>query len=155
MSKKNYNRMYNNNEVNKPENAAHNAMSRRSFDLTEVSDNEPTVTTTKTEPETIVAPSIDPEVTETPKLAFVAGVSTEAEPEVKPNTSENPKTAFVIGCARLNVREEPRPDAKVIYVLDSNCEVIIEEDLINSKYYKICTVFGIEGYCVKDYLKMK
>lgn len=81
-----------------------------------------------------------------------------AEPEVlTPEESEepNPFTAVVVGCAKLNVREEPAPNGAVIAVIDASNEVVVYDSESFGNYYKICTAAGIQGYCVKDYLKLK
>lgn len=76
-----------------------------------------------------------------------------AEPEVL--TPEEPVTAIVVDCAKLNVREEPSPRANVIGIIDASNEVVVYDSESFGNYYKICTASGIEGYCIKDYLKLK
>lgn len=80
-----------------------------------------------------------------------------AEPEVLvPEEPEQSTTsAIVVNCAKLNVREEPSPKGAVVAVIDASNEVVICESESFGNYYKVCTASGIEGYCIKDYLKLK
>jgi uncharacterized protein YgiM (DUF1202 family) len=68
---------------------------------------------------------------------------------------EKTVSAVVVNCAKLNVREEPTSNAKVIAVIDASSEVIICGQEGFGNYYKVCTASGIEGYCVKDFLELK
>lgn len=61
----------------------------------------------------------------------------------------------VFDCAKLNVREEPRSDAKVACVIDVGTEVMINEADSTDEFYKICLVSGIEGYCMKKFIAVK
>lgn len=74
-----------------------------------------------------------------------------AEPEIVPAV----KQAVVVNCARLNVRKEPSPTAPIVAEIPVSSEVEVYENESVDNYYKICTAIGAEGYCVKDYLKLK
>ena len=58
----------------------------------------------------------------------------------------------VTNCLQLNVREAPRPDAKVLFVIDSLSEVAIYENESTDEFYKICTASGLEGFCMKKFI---
>lgn len=95
-----------------------------------------------------------------PEVEIQMAIQEVAEPEVLAPVEETeetnePITAIVVDCAKLNVREEPAPKANVVAVIDASNEVVIYEDESFGNYYKVCTASGIEGYCVKDYLKLK
>jgi uncharacterized protein YgiM (DUF1202 family) len=82
-----------------------------------------------------------------------------AEPEILAPVEE-PKqpdilSAIVVDCAKLNVREEPSPRANVVAIIDASNEVVVYDSESFGNYYKVCTASGIEGYCIKDYLKLK
>ena len=62
----------------------------------------------------------------------------------------------VSGFTRLNVREKPNKNSKVLCVLNRNEEVEIsteEED--TDDFYAIITKTGVKGYCMKDYIEIK
>ena len=65
------------------------------------------------------------------------------------------KPAAIINCGRLNVREHPDPEANVLTTIGSSDEVMVSINESVDNYYRVCTVAGIEGYCVKDYLQLK
>lgn len=64
----------------------------------------------------------------------------------------------VSGFTRLNVREKPNKNSKVLCVLNRNEEVEIsteEED--TEDFYAIITTgkIKVKGYCMKDYIEIK
>lgn len=133
MSNQNYHKMY-----NKPEVKVQEVTEQETEAVIE------TLSETATEPEVEIQMSIV-EVAEPEVLA----------PVEETEESSEPVTAIVVDCAKLNVREEPAPKASVVAVIDASNEVVIYEDESFGNYYKVCTASGIEGYCVKDYLKLK
>ena len=135
MSNKNYNKMY-----NKP-----------SVEVKEAIELE-VETVVEAPVEIPVEPATEP-VTEVWQMA-IEGVT---EPEVLTPVEEpeQPVVAVVVDCAKLNVREEPSPRGAVIGVIDASNEVVVYDSESFGNYYKVCTASGIEGYCVKDYLKLK
>lgn len=100
-------------------------------------------------------------------------------PEVKPVMDEAPKTAVyepkpqiiqetvetvtlpemvegvVTGCAKLNVRAEASIAADVVCVLNSMDELEVDVMNSNNEWVKICTAFGIEGYCMRKYIDVR
>ena len=134
MSNKNYNKMYNNSQTEVVE---------------EVAEQEVETTATSEVIETVA--EVEPEV------EIQMAIEEVAEPEVLApvEETEEPATAVVVGCAKLNVREEPAPNGAVVAVIDASNEVVVYDSESFGNYYKVCTASGIEGYCVKDYLKLK
>lgn len=69
------------------------------------------------------------------------------------------KAAVYIGkirdCDKLNVREEPSLEAKVLCRLDKNSEVEIDKTNSTKEFYKIYTSSGISGYCMKKHMSIK
>ena len=55
----------------------------------------------------------------------------------------------------IHVRKEPNIIGEVICSIPNGSEVMIEEDLPLVGFYKICTASGIEGYCMKRFIKLK
>ena len=81
-------------------------------------------------------------------------------PEVEPIVpepvveSEIQKFGKVIGCKKLNVRKLPSRDAGIVSELVEDSEVMIDEKESTALFYKICTEHGIEGFCMKQFIKV-
>lgn len=83
---------------------------------------------------------------------------TEAEeetPEVEetPEAEEDTEKTGVVTCAKLNVREKPSKDSKVLIVINEKTEVIIDLDESTEEFYKVY-VLGFAGYCVKQFIQI-
>ena len=106
--------------------------------------------------ETVVEPTGEPVAEPSAEVEIQMAIEGVAEEEVIEETEESDTlSAVVIDCAKLNVREEPSPKAAVVAVIDASNEVVVYDSESFGNYYKICTASGVEGYCVKDYLKLK
>ena len=71
----------------------------------------------------------------------------EAEPEIR-------KFGKINNCKKLNVRKLPSRDAEIISELLEGSEVMIDEKESTALFYKICTEHGIEGFCMKQFIKV-
>ena len=98
------------------------------------------------EPEVVEVSVIEPVTVETPVKTV---------PVVEPVVDNTRVVGHVIGCSRLNVRRAPKPRAEVLCEINCDTEVEIDEANSTVDFYKICTVSGIEGYCVKTYISVK
>ena len=87
----------------------------------------------------IVIPEVEPEPVSDP------------EPSVEP---ENQKFGKVSNCKKLNIRKLPSRDAEIVSELIEGSEVMIDEKESTALFYKICTEHGIEGYCMKNFIKV-
>ena len=87
----------------------------------------------------IVIPEVEPEPASDP------------EPSVEP---ENRKFGKVNNCEKLNIRKLPSRDAEIVSELVEGSEVMIDEKESTALFYKICTEHGIEGYCMKNFIKV-
>ena len=87
----------------------------------------------------IVIPEVEPEPVSDP------------EPSVEP---ENRKFGKISNCKKLNVRKLPSRDAEIVSELAEGSEVMIDEKESTALFYKICTEHGIEGYCMKNFIKV-
>lgn len=58
-------------------------------------------------------------------------------------------------CDKLNVREEPTTEAKVICKLDKLSEVQIDKTNSTKEFYKVLTSTGVNGFCMKKYMSIK
>ena len=78
-------------------------------------------------------------------------------PEVEPEPSDEPenrKFGKVSNCKKLNIRKLPSRDAEIVSELIEGSEVMIDEKESTALFYKICTEHGIEGYCMKNFIKV-
>ena len=102
----------------------------------------------------IDAPSFE-EVIEPADSAEVVEPIEAAEPAIKPaiETAPAPKIGRVFGCTSLNVRKAPKTNAVVICTINCHAEVEIDELESTDDFYKICTASGIEGYCMKKFIR--
>ena len=87
-----------------------------------------------------------------------AGDSTENLP-VETNVAEQTKiVGLVTNCLKLNIRSTPVNDTtgeNIIATIDACTEVVIDEDASTDEFYKICTAFGVEGFCMKGYIAVQ
>ena len=89
--------------------------------------------------EQVVEPVVEPEVevVETPVVESV------------PETA----TGVVFNCTKLNVRLKPTTDAMVACILEAQTKVEIDLALSNSDWYYVTTAAGINGYCMRQFIK--
>lgn len=73
------------------------------------------------------------------------------EPVVEP---ENRKFGKISNCKKLNVRKLPSRDAGIVSELVEGSEVMIDEKESTALFYKIYTEHGIEGFCMKQFIKV-
>lgn len=65
-----------------------------------------------------------------------------------------PTIGFVDGCAKLNVRMKPSLEAGIVCEIASDTRVLIDTAVIDNDWYSICLENGIEGYCMKKFIKI-
>ena len=101
-------------------------------------------------------PAKETNVTVDERDAFEDEVVTNEPTPEEPTPVVDPvvQNGVVVACNKLNVRENPDKNAKVVCVLDEGAvvEVSVEESV--GGYYKVCTEIGIEGYCMKSYIEL-
>lgn len=66
-----------------------------------------------------------------------------------------PTSGIVTDCLKLNIRKEPNPNSRIVCAIDCLTEVIIDEKESTDEFYKICTVSGIEGFCMKKFITIQ
>ena len=67
------------------------------------------------------------------------------------------KVGTVVNCEKLNLRRSPLKDsdgANIIAELLSGVAVIIDEDESTPDFYKVTTETGLEGYCMKQFIRL-
>lgn len=72
----------------------------------------------------------------------------------EPEPPEEPKYGIVDNCTSLYVRSKPHKNADPICTLDYLSEVMVNLNESNDVFYKVYTASGIEGYCMKDFIKL-
>lgn len=65
------------------------------------------------------------------------------------------KEGSVKGAVRLNVRSAPRPNAPVAEIISLNDLVQVKTDEDHKDFYAVITNSGIEGFCMKKFIKLK
>lgn len=63
-------------------------------------------------------------------------------------------TGIVVGCTKLNVRVKPNATADVACIVDAKSELKINETKSNKDWFYVCTVTGIEGYCMRKFVEV-
>ena len=78
------------------------------------------------------------------------------ETVVEPVVEEAPKFVYgtVVGCRKLNVREQMHLGATVLCELPVSTEVQVFEDEHHDEWYHVITKTGIDGFCMKKYIKI-
>jgi uncharacterized protein YgiM (DUF1202 family) len=71
------------------------------------------------------------------------------EEAAKPET-----TGVVTDCLKLNVREAPSTDAKILAEIQALSEVKVDLGESTDTFYKICNAAGIQGFCMKKYIAL-
>ncbi len=128
MSNNNYNKMYENNKEQK------------AVDTNPIAQQPAEVASEPKQP--VVEPVVEP-VTE-------PVVSEPKQPE-----APQIRKAIVCNCTKLNVRKNPFSNADVLEIINADAEVEVRNPDAKGKFYPVRTESGIEGFCMKEYLKMK
>ena len=95
--------------------------------------------------------SMEPKV-EVPVTPVVESVTKVVE--FVTETRKNP-IGKVVGCSKLNVREQASTYSDVVCEISVNTNVMIDDNDSSNEFYKICTEFGIEGYCMKKFIEVE
>lgn len=74
--------------------------------------------------------------------------------ENQPTNAFTSVTGEVIRCVKLNIRETPDPNAKIIGTLDAGEKVVINLTANYHNYYEILSKSGKKGYAMKTYLSI-
>lgn len=61
----------------------------------------------------------------------------------------------VTDCLKLNIRKEPNKDSEVAAIVSCLDEVKIDLKASTDEWYAVCTVAGIEGFCMKKYIAVR
>lgn len=69
------------------------------------------------------------------------------------NSQDAPIVGTVFGCYQLNVRERPDLESRSIGILSSGDHITIRPFRPDSKFFRVRTESGIEGFCLKSYIR--
>ena len=61
----------------------------------------------------------------------------------------------VTDCLKLNIRKEPNKDSDVVVIVTCLEELKIDPDTSTDDWYAVCTVTGIEGFCMKKFVAVR
>lgn len=106
----------------------------------------------------LVEESIIEEVDKTVEEQTIMNENMEESNEEQIDTQdevEETVLGIINNCTKLYIREESSKESKPLGILEEGTEIIIDLDNSTEDFYKITTYNGIEGYCVKDYVKIK
>lgn len=72
----------------------------------------------------------------------------------EPDVIEEPTAALgnVQNCVRLNVRAKPDTNAAVLEVIEAGTDVDVDKKSLGKPWYKVTTIKGTVGYCMKEYI---
>ena len=99
-------------------------------------------------------------LTTTVNVEEVTSEPEETNEEIEEQSSEqqpveDTKIGMVDGCDKLNVRQYPSSDANVVgQPLNKGAKVVIDEANSTDDFYKIYQSTGLEGYCMKAFIKI-
>lgn len=61
----------------------------------------------------------------------------------------------VTDCLKLNIRKEPHKDSEVVAIMSCLDELKIDPEASTKDWYAVCTVAGIEGFCMKQFVAVR
>lgn len=61
----------------------------------------------------------------------------------------------VTDCLKLNIREKPSKDSRVVTVVTCLDELEIDMGDSNDDWYAVCTATGIKGFCMKKFVAVR
>lgn len=64
------------------------------------------------------------------------------------------KQGVVTDCVKLNVRKEPDPEAEVVAKISVGTKLEVYEGESTDDFYKIWVPYGVEGYCMKQFISI-
>lgn len=64
------------------------------------------------------------------------------------------RNGIVTNCTSLAVRIAPDRTSDIVQIIKCGDEVTVDDDTGNAEFYKVCTVFGVSGYCVKEFIEL-
>ena len=75
--------------------------------------------------------------------------NTEKQPKVR-----EPRNGVVVDCVKLNVRKSPAADATILAEIPVGTKVQIIDKESTKDFYHVWTATGIDGFCMKKFIKV-
>lgn len=91
------------------------------------------------------------------KLVFDTSINVVNEEETELGNKKDIRKMMgvVTRCQKLNVRERPDVDSKVVTVVTYLDDLEVNECEFDNDWYAVCTATGIEGFCMKQFVTIK
>ena len=106
--------------------------------------------------EPVIEETVEPVVVEEPVVVTAAEETVEPIVEVEESVVQTVSVYGVVnGCNLLRVRKAPSTEAEVLCEIDVNSKVEINEVESTADFYKVCTEAGVEGFCMKKFIKIE
>lgn len=75
---------------------------------------------------------------------------------IEQDKNEDEETNTIIGrvhrCTKLNIRKEPSKTSEIVAIVDRDDFLAIDFEQSNDDWYAVCTVAGISGYCMAEFV---
>ena len=84
----------------------------------------------------------------------VEQIETPIETEAVDQPSVPEPVEGVVDCAKLNVRSDATLDSDPVGIIKRGVKVFVYEDESTEEFYKVCTATSLEGYCMREYIKV-
>jgi len=95
------------------------------------------------------------ELTEPIEVAEPDEVVEPVEPIEIAEPAEKHEDVFgTVNCSLLNVRMEPKADAEILTTIKHGTKIMISESESTEDFYKVYNSSGIEGFCMKEFIKI-
>lgn len=123
-------------------------------DETPVENNPTEVVEETTEVEEVVNEAVE-EMAANDTVELSEEVENVSEEEVI--TIEDPNSiveGVINNCTQLNIRKEASKTSEIVEVVDAGAKVLIDEASSTEDFYKVVTPSGVEGYCMKSFVKV-
>lgn len=69
--------------------------------------------------------------------------------------SDKPFIGVVTDCVKLNVRETPDPNGRILTVITALSTVTVDLEASTDTFCKVRTEGNVEGYCMKQYIHLR
>ena len=92
---------------------------------------------------------MDEELEETVETEELEDESVETE---EPEEEESIFVGTVTNCKKLNIRETPSLQGKVLCVLEEGSELMVDKTESTDEWYKVYLESGFSGFCMKAYV---
>lgn len=81
----------------------------------------------------------------------------EEQEAIVEDTPDVTKTVYgtVFKCSMVNIRKAPEKNAPVVATIRRNNTVTVDIDESTAEFYKIRTLTGIEGFCMREFIDIQ